>query len=155
MTAEAAFSVTGKAGNTLVTLRGDSYQEFLGNAQQALGQVEGQAYAQAVFRDALLKDVPVAAATATVNQTVGPVTVVPDQGGSVSSGVPNNVVPMPQAQPQAVPNPPTVPYPGDCAHGPRVYKSSQTKKGQWTRWECAVPWQSNADNSARCAAINA
>lgn len=152
--AEANFSVTGKAGGTLVTLRADSYQEFVANAQAALGAAEGQTYASSVFRDALLKDVPSGAATANLNKTVGPVTVVPEQ--PVPS-VPNNVVPMPNAQPQAVPNPPTVPYPGDCQHGPRKYKSSQTKRGTWSRWECALDWQSGNDayNAQRCQAVNA
>jgi|SRR6266498_639998 len=74
-------------------------------------------------------------------------------------------VPQPQYQQQAqvqqanqqqgdVP-PPTIPYPGNCAHGQRVYFANHPKTGAaWPRWECALKW-TRQNKDQRCETINA
>lgn len=143
------FSTNGFNGGVSVGIRADSYAEFVQLAQEVYGPEAGQAFAKSVFQT-LLDQVPEAKAVANLNNGGVAVQSVQPQA------VPNNVVPMPQAQaqPQAVPNPPTVQYPGDCVHGPRKFKSIRTKNGQWRFWECALPYQNNADNSQRCQNIN-
>lgn len=143
------FSTNGFNGGVSVGIRADNYAEFVAIAQEVYGDQAGLAFAQSVFQT-LLDQVPEAKAVANLNNGGVAVQSVQPQAA------PNNVVPMPQAQaqPQAVPNPPTVPYPGDCPHGPRKYKSIQTKRGPWTFWECALPYQTGADNSQRCQNIN-
>lgn len=49
--------------------------------------------------------------------------------------------------------PPGITYPGDCAHGPRVWNDKPARGKAWTRWECNVPWSRNA--TGRCDSINA
>lgn len=160
------FTASGFNGGITVGIRGDSYAEFLQHSQEVFGPTAGQVFAQEVFAK-LLQEVPAALAAHNANQAVGPVSVI----GQVStyaqqgSGVSVASQPQPVAQPatNVVPlqqptasNPPTIPYPGDCAHGPRTYKSTRTKNGQWNRWECAAEWRKGDDtwNSARCAAVN-
>lgn len=151
------FAITGFGGGISIGLQADTYEEFVTLARQVFGDAAGTIFASEAFAS-LARDVsPTAAAAVVAGQTVGPVSVV----GQLSQPQQAAVAPQPVAQPAtnvvplqqpAVSNPPTLPNPGPCAHGPRVYKSTRTKNGQWTRWECAIPWSNGA--TGRCEAIN-
>lgn len=142
------FATNGFNGGVSAGIRADNYQEFLSLAKQVYGDAEGEAFAKNAF-DQLLSAVPTAQAVRNVNSQLGPVSVVSNTPVPAPQ---SNVVQMPQPQAQAGGLPPGVQYPGDCAHGRRQYKSSQTKRGTWTRFECAVPWSKDATD--RCQAIN-
>lgn len=153
------FSTNGFGGGLSAGIRADSYAEFLALAKEVYGEATGQAFAEASFAQ-LLSALPTAQAVANIDAQLGTVSVISTP--PALQAVPNppsthlpNVVPMP-TQPQAVQAqvPPTAPYPGDCAHGQRVYKNSVTKNGPWARYECALPWTKGADNSARCKAVS-
>lgn len=142
MPAEACFSVTAKGpGQELVTLRGDTWDEFVANSNAA-GVDVARLYASAFgAAQSAPQSFPLA---------------VPDEAQAVA----NVVQAFPQAAPvaQPVPQPQAAPSAGpSCAHGPRVYKDTNTAKGQWQRWECAIPWQprNDAGNAARCRPVNA
>jgi hypothetical protein len=134
MPAEACFSVTAKGpGQELVTLRGDTWGELIANSRDA-GVDVARLYAAAF----------------------GAVSSIPDEVQAVA----NVVQAFPQAAPVAQPvqQPQAAPSGGpSCAHGARTFKDTQTSKGQWKRWECAIPWQprNDAGNAARCKPINA
>lgn len=136
---EANFSATCKIGTgydaPLVTLRGDTWDEFVKNAQDALGEEEGKTVAQELYRLAFTRATQMGQAVANVTRAM-PGSKVLEQPTS------------PPAQQQADPvNPPN--YPGDCPHGPRKYVESNTTKGMWRRWECANrDWKS-------CKSVNA
>jgi hypothetical protein len=125
--------VTAKGpGQELVTLRGDTWGELIANSRDA-GVDVARLYAAAF----------------------GALSSIPDEVQAVA----NVVQAFPQAAPVAQPvqQPQAAPAPTGpmCAHGPRVYKDTVSAKGPWRRWECAIPWQRNADNSQRCPNVNA
>jgi hypothetical protein len=147
MSQEAPFSVTGKVGGRdglLVTLRGDTYEQFAENAKAALGETEGETFVAELYTAAFVDSLPFTRATANVNAGVGASTVGQplNQPGREDKG---------QSAPQA---PPGVTYPGDCPHGTRSYKDSMARGKSWRRWECATPWSAGQDNSGRCKALN-
>jgi hypothetical protein len=139
MPAEAAFRVTVKdAKGNLCTVGGDSYDEFADNLGALLGHEGAGRFLdgyRAAFGGGASEAPSFAQAEATVVQAF-------PQAAPVA---------QPVQQPQAAPAP-TGPT---CAHGPRVYKDTVSAKGPWRRWECAIPWQRNADNSQRCPNVNA
>lgn len=141
---------TGFNGGMSVSLRADSLEEFQALSKQLYGDAAGELFAQGVL-EGLLSSVPVAAAAASVNAQLGPVANVYPITGQVSTvGQP---LPQPTAQPAAVAAvPPLTNYPGDCAHGPRVYKDSMSSRGQWRRWDCSVPYTKGV--TGRCASVN-
>ena len=137
MSAEAAFSVTAKGpGQELVTLRGDTWDEFVANANAA--GVDGASYYAAAFRQS-------GAPAPTTEQAVQNVV------NTFPGAAP--VAPLPQP---GAPAPAPVAGPGgSCAHGARVWKDTAGKGGQqWKRWECSIPWRPNADNTQRCKPVN-
>lgn len=138
------FAISAFGGGVSVGIKADSYDEFVALAKQVYGDIPGETFASEIFNQ-LSQYTPTAQGAANVNKVLGPVSV-------VSNNPQSNVVPMPQSQAQSGGLPPGVQYPGDCAHGRRQYKSSQTKRGTWTRFECAVPWSKDATD--RCQAIN-
>jgi hypothetical protein len=71
MSTESSFSVTGKAGGLLVTLRGDSFEQLVANAEAVLGREAGLTFVQEVYSQAL--QTPTSAAIATVAGRLGPV----------------------------------------------------------------------------------
>jgi hypothetical protein len=165
MSTEAPFSVTGKAGGLLVTLRGDSYEQLVANAEAVLGREAGLTFVQEVYSQAL--QTPMSAAVATVAKTLGPVSSVGQPlpvPGPRAAPTPESAWQAPSA-PTATTAPalaiiaaaPPVEYPGDCVHGPRSYRDSMAKGRPWRRWECAVPWDRDnaASNAQRCKAVNA
>jgi hypothetical protein len=145
MPAEACFSVTAKGpGQELVTLRGDTWGELIANSRDA-GVDVARLYAAAFGVREQAPAIPPAGQFA-----------VPDE----SQAFHNVVQAFPQAAPVAQPvqQPQAAPSGGpSCAHGARTFKDTQTSKGQWKRWECAIPWQprNDAGNAARCKPINA
>lgn len=147
MPAEAAVSVTVKsAKGDLHTLRGDNWDDFVANATAALGS------------DA-------ATFLAGVRQTFGstaPFPSVQDERQAMASinqafpgTQPVSTVgqPLPQPGAAAPAAPPTLAYPGDCAHGRREYRDSVARGKQWRRWECAVPWSKDSA-AGRCKPLN-
>ena len=136
--AEAGFSATVKdSRNNLLTIRGDSHQDFKQNLSDALGGPNAEAFLSD-FTAAFTGVQSTSQAAATVTATLG-----------------GNVIPLPQ--PGSVVAQPAGPPPmsadgGSCIHGPRVYKDTQTAKGPWRRWECAIPWSREA--VGRCKAVN-
>lgn len=148
MSEEAAFSVT----KNFHTIRGNTLLEFQQNVEALLG--EGS-YARMVesFQEAYGVSLPQAAV---VVQQAFPQAAPVSTVGVVAQPTPvaQPVAPQPPVTQPAPAAPPTVGQGGMCAHGPRVYKSQKTAKGQWNRWECAIPWTKGADNSGRCEAVN-
>ena len=150
MPAESPFSATVKgARNELFTLRGDTFAEFQANAQAVLG--EGAAAFLGDYAAAFGGSMTPGQAVANIAAQI-PVAAPPVQApvSTIGGFTPPSAPAVPAAAPAA---PPTAPYPGDCAHGARQFKSSQTKRGLWARWECAIPW--SRDAQGRCAAVNA
>lgn len=150
MPAEAAFSITAKnANNDLCTVRGDSYGEFLQNVTDAFGASAPLVLARfAGAYGAVATSAPdaTAAAVAVVQQTF-------PQAAPVSTVGQPLPQPTAVAQPAAAPaGPPTVAYPGNCAHGVRVYVDKPARGKPWRRWECAIPWSKDAQG--RCSALN-
>lgn len=152
--AEAGFSATFKdSKGNLLTLRGDDWSAFSKNAEDALGAVNAESFLNH-FTGAFT-------GVESTAQAVGHVQAAFPQAAQVQpqATIGGNVVPMPTpGQVHAQPEQPPAAIGGGappCNHGPRVYRESQTSKGLWRRYECAIPWQKNADNSQRCKAINA
>ena len=150
---EAAFSYTSKdpRGN-LATVRGNSYEEFLANVNEAFGfgaQIVLDNFASAFGQSANAGD-QIEQATRVVQGAFPQAQPV----SSVGQPLPQpGTAPQPQAAPPAPPVQQGPAYPGDCAHGRRVWKSSVTSRGQWNRWDCAVPYSKEAQG--RCKAVNA
>lgn len=143
------FAITGFGGGISVGIKADNYDEFVALARQVFGSPAGDVFAQEVFGQ-LKAYTPGAGAVQLVHETpgVGPVTMAQAQPQSTIGVLPQPGV---VAQPVAA-APPNLQSPGNCAHGPRQYKSTRTKSGQWDRWECAIPWSRGAQG--RCEAIN-
>ena len=164
MSTEAPFSVTGKAGQLLVTLRGDNFAELVTNATLVLGDATAaEQFVKEVYSQAL--QTPMSAAVATVAKTLGPVSTVgqplpvPGHQAAPSTEAPWQAPSAPAATTAPATAPvagPPVEYPGDCVHGQRVYRDSMARGRPWRRWECAVEWQkgNDASNAARCKAVN-
>jgi len=89
-----------------------------------------------------------AQATATVQAAIPGTTVIPQPTSTVGQPLP-----QPGAAPSPAAPPPTAPYPGDCQHGPRVYKDTIARGNPWRRWECAIPW-SKENSGQRCKPVN-
>jgi hypothetical protein len=157
MSSEAPFSITGKGSlNELVTLRGDSWAELVAHATEAVGAA-GEKYVQDAYAHAFRSDA-FPPAVANVAAALGPVSVIGN--GAVGNGPLPQPGVVPQPAPAAAPvagPPPTAQYPGDCVHGVRPFKNSNTARGAWQRWDCASPWVkgNDAHNATRCRAINA
>ena len=148
MSEEARINVaTGFNGGLSVSLRADSYEEFLTLACTLYGDEAGEIFAADIL-DTMLKSVPSAKATAVLHSAVGPVSVV----GTVPVPQPGASADSPPWEP--VQAPPMPNYPCPCTHGARIFKESVTSKGPWKRWDCALPWQKGMDPSLRCKAIN-
>lgn len=145
MSDEAKINVaTGFSGGVSVSLRADSAQEL-----DALVASVAASASAALFSE--VTRVVTFSAPNVDQQAIANVQQAFPQA-QVIQGVPNNVVQMPtQPQAQAGP-PPGANYPGDCAHGPRVYKSSLARGKQWNRYECAIPWSQGVQG--RCQAVN-
>lgn len=139
MSQEATFQISGKAGDVIVLVRGDTYADLLAAATAA--GVDSEQVAK-FFASAFGGNVPEAKAVAVVTQQLG------------ATPVPQSSVGQPLPQPGVVPAPPTAGYPGDCPHGQRQFKSSNTTRGSWSRWECAIPWSKGLAKGARCEPIN-
>lgn len=152
---------SGFNGGVSVSLRANSSAEFealLADAQTSptlaallakagLAATEAQAVAnvQAAFPQAQVS---------TVGQ---PLHSVSQNAGTPGLPLPNQA-PLPQPQPVAQPAapaapPPTVPYPGDCPHGVRVYVDKPARGRPWRRFECAIPW-SKENAATRCKPVN-
>ena len=129
------FAITGFSGGVSVGLQADSFEEFLDLARQVYGDEEGQAFTEDIFNGLQRQS---ATATAVSNLQQGGV-------GVSTVGVANNGVSAP------LPQPPVADYPGDCAHGRRVYVDKATSRGPWRRWECAIPWSRGIQG--RCSAV--
>lgn len=150
MTEPRMFAVSGFGGGLSAGIRADSYGEFVELAQQVYGEAEGLAFAESAFAQ-LRAAAPVAQAVHNVQKVMGPVQVVSNAPADQAQG--GQVYQMPQRQQAAPAVPPGLDYPGDCEHGPRRYLDTQTARGQWRRWDCALPW-SRENSSSRCKAIN-
>lgn len=143
------FAITGFGGGVSVGIKADSYTEFLNLAKDVYGDSVGELFAVGVFEH-LRRFAPEATAVASVEQSVGGVQVVTPPVSTVGAALP-----QPPAAPQgnvAPLAPPSVPYPGDCEHGRRVYRDTKARGRDWRRWECAIPW--SKDVQGRCAHIN-
>lgn len=162
---EAPFSATAKIGSgydaPLITLRGTSWVDFVANAKAALGDAEGEAFAKTVYAKAFgsIAGQAEAQAEQVVQSTFGGQPIAPPQAPLPSNVTPFPTVPQPgqayaPAPQAAAPAPPGAAYPGDCQHGQRTFKDSNTKNGQWRRWECAMPY-ARETQQFRCKAINA
>jgi hypothetical protein len=138
---EAAYSIT----KQFHTIRGDNWAEFAANVEKLLGDGSFDRVAES-FQDAF--GVGVAAATAAVAVAIP---------GAVAAPLPQptgppGAAPAPAAPPASLPG---APYPGDCVHGPRVYKDSVAQGRQWRRWDCATPYSKEAQAAGqRCKAEN-
>lgn len=121
---EAKFSFTTKVGQDLLTVRGDSYDEFLQNAV-CLGTVSGIGTLIAVLNGDVL---PAAEQHLVQN---------------VEQGLGGNVVQFPPQAPSGyVPQAaPVQQAAGDrtCAHGLMVKRSGVGQKGEWRAWFCPTP----------------
>lgn len=152
MSEEAAFSVT----KQFHTIRGTDLAEFKQNVESLLGDGSFGDVASS-FQVAFglgLSDL--GRAVENVDKTLGPVTVLP-QPQSTVGGVPAPApyATVPQSQGPAVRTaPPLTAYPGDCAHGARVYVDKPAKGRPWQRWECSIPWAPNLPAGARCKPEN-
>lgn len=128
MSSESNFSYTTKVGNDLLTVRGDTFDEFLKNAV-SLATVPAISHLLAVLdgnADPVATD-PVAAAVNVVAAGLGAVPVTPPAdpfGGSFAPVVP-----------------PVGASAGDrtCAHGVMVKRTGQGAKGEWRAWFCPTP----------------
>ena len=121
---EAKFSFTTKVANDLLTVRGDTYDEFLANAI-SLGTVTGIATLIAVLNGDVL---PAAEA-----QAVSYV----EQGLGAS-----NVTQFPPQTPQGFQQPSApVAAANDrfCSHGAMVKRTGVGAKGEWRAWFCPTP----------------
>jgi len=149
-TNEAVFSIT----KAFHTIRGTSVADFRENVEALLGDGSFDRVATS-FQDAF--EVGVAAATAAVTGGIPGTRPAAILAAAVNAGIAS---PVPQpgtpAQPAAPPvSLPGAPYPGDCVHGPRVYKDSVAQGRQWRRWDCATPYSKEAQAAGlRCKAEN-
>ena len=162
MSDEAVFSVT----KSFHTIRGNDLADFRQNVEGLLGDGSFDRVATS-FQDAF--GVGVAAATAAVYAS--PIAeadrypkakieaLARSQAGLPPLPVPASPVAPALPQPGAPAAPPAslpgAPYPGDCAHGPRVYKDTVARGGPWRRWDCATPYSKEAQAAGqRCKAEN-
>ena len=137
MSDEAVFSVT----KQFHTIRGNDLADFRQNVEGLLGDGSFDRVATS-FQDAF--GVGVAAATTAVASALP---------GAVAAPLPQPGAAERLAAPPA--SLPGAPYPGDCAHGPRVYKDSVAQGRQWRRWDCATPYSKEAQAAGqRCKAEN-
>ena len=145
MSDEAAFSVT----KAFHTIRGTDFAEFRSNVETLLGEGSFDRVTTS-FQDAFGVGISQAAAVVHANfPAAAPVSTV----GGVAAPVPQpgTAAEKLAAQPAALPG---AEYPGDCAHGPRVYKDSVARGAQWRRWDCAIPYSTAAQIAGRCKAVN-
>jgi hypothetical protein len=140
---------TGFNGGLSVSLRADTAAEFDSLVSDAL---QSPTLAALLRNAGLNANVPDEAQAVANIQAVMPGTVVAPPVSTVGQPLPQ---PQPAAAPTAQPSavPPGVAYPGDCAHGPRVYKNTYTKRGAWARFECAIPWSRDGGPN-RCQPVN-
>ena len=125
---------------TLVNLRADSPEQMntlLGWASQNAGIIE---QALTALRNTNGAAVALGASSVTVEQQAAPTgwqtppTAPPPAWAGQQQ--PQNVVPFPQGQ-QAPMQPGQPAYPGNCAHGQRVYKEGTNKSGKpYKGWFC-------------------
>ena len=149
MSEEAKFNVaSGFSGGVSVSIRGTDYADFVRNATDAFGAVDGPAFAQHIFAP-LLSEAKKNGVTVSVNAESAALNLIQDKLGATPVAQPGGPVAQPQTQQPA----PAVPNGPSCAHGARTYKSTTGKNGLWNRWECAIPW--SRDAVGRCANINA
>jgi len=159
MSDEAAFSVT----KEFHTIRGTDFAEFRSNVETLLGDGSFDRVATS-FQDAFGVGASAAIAVATASfPAAAPVLTVAGSATGATSTVGGVAAPVPQptgtpgapAQPAAPPAAlPGAAYPGDCAHGPRVYKTI-ARGGPWRRWDCAIPYSAEAQKAGtRCKAVN-
>lgn len=147
------FLITGFSGGLSVGVQADTVAEF----NQLVLELQQNPLLHSLFAPALGQAGP----AQTIEQATSVVTNAFPQATQVSTvGQPlpqPGVVAQPAAQPAVAAAPPTVPYPGNCAHGVRIYKDTPARGAQWRRWECAVEWKKGdkAWNDQRCAAVNA
>ena len=141
MSDEAVFSVT----KQFHTIRGNDLADFRQNVEGLLGDGSFDRVAES-FQDAYGVGVTAAtAAAARIGAVAAPVS-------PVAAAVPQPGAPNQPAPPASLPG---APYPGDCAHGPRVYKDTVARGGPWRRWDCALPYSQEAQKAgSRCKAIN-
>lgn len=151
---------TGFNGGVSVSVRADS----TGELEQLLSSIAAQSAVSptiaALFAPLgiVSTETGMAAATAIVQSAfpgAQPVSTVgqplPQPGQPV---VPPTTQPIATVTPiHAAVAPPTVPYPGDCPHGVRVYRDKPARGSAWLRWECALPF-SPATKDSRCRPVN-
>lgn len=125
MSSESNFSYTTKVNNDLLTVRGDTFDEFLANAV-ALGTVP--------------------AINALIGILDGSTTATPEQAAvaAVSSALGATVVSQPTdpfAGSFAPVAPPVGASAGDrtCSHGVMIKRTGQGAKGEWRGWFCPTP----------------
>lgn len=131
---EARFSFTTKIGGDLFTVRGDTFDEFQGNAIAA-GAVQGIGTLLAALNGELY-DAATAAATANVVAGLGATPTGAVQGdpfgGSFAQGAGGYV-------PQASTPPPVAAGDRHCSHGVMVKRTGVGAKGEWRAWFCPTP----------------
>lgn len=121
---EANFSFTTKVGNDLFTVRGASYEEFLGNLMSS-GQVSGVGVLIGALNGEMVPLVEQQAA-ANIAATIGGSIVTPS---AVSA---DPFAPIPPAAGASA---------GDrtCSHGVMVKRTGVGQKGEWRAWFCPTP----------------
>lgn len=128
MSSESNFSYTTKVGNDLLTVRGDTFDDFFKNAI-SLATVPTIAHLVSVLdgsADTQPAD-PVAAAVNVVAAGLGAVPVAPPVDPFGSSFAPVA--------------PPVGASAGDrtCSHGVMIKRTGQGAKGEWRAWFCPTP----------------
>lgn len=121
MSSESNFSYTTKVGNDLLTVRGDTYDEFFAHAV-SLATVP----ALNALVSVLSGEVPPAAEHAAV------ATVAAAFGATVDDPFGGSFAPV---------APPAGASAGDrtCTHGVMVKRTGQGQKGEWRAWFCPTP----------------
>ena len=126
MSTESNFSYTTKINNDLLTVRGDTFDQFLANAI-SLATVPAINHLVGVL-DGSATPSPEAAAIAAVTSGLGATPVVaPNEDPFGSSFAPVT--------------PPSGASAGDrtCSHGVMVKRTGQGAKGEWRAWFCPTP----------------